>query len=406
MAAEAWLSIIGIGEDGLEDCSESTRRLLAQARRVFGGPRHLALAGIEPERAEPWPVPFDIGPLLAWRGQPVVALVSGDPFWFGAGSVLARALPRQEWQAVPAPSTFTLAASALGWPLEEVRCLGLHAQPLRTLWPQLGRGRRLLCLLRDEAALQAALALLREEGFGASTAWALQRLGGPRQRVERFVIRDGAPTGLQAPLALALDLHDGPEGLPACAGLPDALFEHDGQLTKAPMRALTLQALAPRPGQRLWDLGAGSGSVSIEWCLAGGVAEAVERDAARAERVQRNAERFGLTPRLRVWPGEALATLAQLPEPQAVFVGGGMDEPLWRSLQPRLPAGCRVVVNAVTTATQALLAQLHERHGGQLRQIALAEAQPLGPQQGFVPWRPQWQWVWQVPSAEAGGVFR
>lgn len=403
MADEAWLSIIGIGEDGLGGCSESSRRLLARARRVFGGLRHLALAGIEPERAEPWPVPFDIGPLLAWRGQPVVALVSGDPFWFGAGSVLARALPRHEWQAIPAPSTFAWAASALGWPLEEVRCLGLHAQPLRALWPHLGKGRRLLCLLRDEAALLAAVAMLREEGFGDSSAWALQRLGGPQQRIERFVIRDGAPSGLQAPLALALDLHDGPEGLPACAGLPDELFEHDGQLTKAPMRALTLQALAPRPGQRLWDLGAGSGSVSIEWCLAGGVAEAVERDAARVERLQRNAQRFGVVPRLRVWHGEASDLLAQLPAPQAVFVGGGMDAALWQVLRPRLPSGCRVVVNAVTTATQAWLAQLHERFGGQLRHIALAEAKPLGRQQGFVPWRPQWQWIWQAPGAEPEG---
>jgi len=389
--AEAWLSIIGIGEDGLAGLSDGSRAALDSARHVFGGPRHLALAGVG-ERGIAWGVPFDIRPVLALRGQPVVVLASGDPFWFGAGGSVCQHLAAGEWTAFPVPSTFSRASAVLGWRLETVQCLGLHATPLAAVRPVLRRGQRLICLVRDGDALRALAALVSDHGYGASSAWALERLGGPHERIHPFRLDAPDLPALDAPVALALDLQEGPPGLPASHGLPDDLFAHDGQITKAPMRALTLRALAPRPGECLWDLGAGSGSVSVEWCLAGGQSHAVERSPERATNIRRNAEQLGVPHRLQVHHAASIDVLATLPAADAVFVGGGFGAELFEALRPVLRPGCRLVVNGVTLETEALLLQLHAQHGGELLQVSLAQAQPLGGLRGWQPARPVVQW--------------
>ncbi|MFO6421596.1 precorrin-6Y C5,15-methyltransferase (decarboxylating) subunit CbiT [Hylemonella sp. W303a] len=389
--AEAWLSIIGMGEEGLAGLSDGSRAALASARHVFGGARHLALAGVA-ARGIPWNVPFDVAPVLALRGQAVAVLASGDPFWFGAGGSLTPHLDAGEWVAYPAPSTFSLAAAALGWRLETLTCLGLHALPLTAVRPSLRRGQRLICLVRDGEALLALAQMVCDHGFGASPGWALERLGGPHERIQRFRLDTPDLPALQAPVALALDLHEGPPGLPASAGLPDEWFVHDGQITKSPVRALTLRALAPRPGECLWDLGAGSGSVSVEWCLAGGVAHAVERSPSRVANIHRNAEQLGVPHRLRVHHADSLDVLTTLPAADAVFVGGGLDVPLFDALRAVLRPGCRLVANSVTLETETLLTQWHERHGGDLLQVSLAQAQPLGSLRGWQPARPVVQW--------------
>ncbi len=380
-----------MGEDGLAGLGDGSRAALAAARHVFGGPRHLALASVG-ARGTAWGVPFDVQPVLALRGQPVVVLASGDPFWFGAGGSLAQHLQPGEWTAHAQPSTFSRAAAALGWRLEQTACLGLHAQPLAAVRPWLRRGQRLICLVRDSEALLALAALVSSHGFGASSGWALERLGGPHERIRRWRLAAPDLPGLEAPLALALDLHDGPPGLPASSGLPDELFAHDGQITKSPMRALTLRALAPRPGECLWDLGAGSGSVSVEWCLAGGVSHAVERSPDRAANIHRNAEQLGVPHRLQVHQAASIDALATLPAADAVFVGGGFDGALFEALRALVQPGCRLVVNGVTLETEALLLQLHARHGGELLQVSLAQAQPLGGLRGWQPARPVVQW--------------
>lgn len=396
MARRPWLTLIGVGEDGLAGLPDYSREAIARAERIFGGKRHLALVGAG-ERGEAWPTPFDIAPVLAWRGRPVVVLASGDPFWYGVGGTLAAHLGPEEWVAYPAPSTFSFAAARLGWRLEETVCLGLHAQPLSELRRWLRRGARLIVLVRDETSLKAAAALACQEGFGKSRGWVLQRLGGPAEQVIPFPLADHAALPpLQAPLALAFALDEGPAGLPATPGLPDAAFLHDGQITKAPMRALTLAALAPRPGEWLWDLGAGSGSISVEWCLAGGYAHAVEWRTDRAERIAQNSERFGVASRLQVHQGENKTVIGTLPRPDAVFVGGGFDESLFAALRRTLPTGCRLVVNAVTLATTALLHQLYEALGGELWQFTLTQAQPLGPGHAWQPVRPWVQWRWEI----------
>lgn len=393
IVSEPWLTIIGLGEDGLDGLSEASRSALSGATAVFGGPRHLALAEAGPTGI-PWPVPFDTAPLLERRGLATVALVSGDPFWFGAGSTLAEALDPDEWRAFPGVSTYSLAAAQLGWRLEHTTCLGLHATSFAPLRAALSRYGRAIALLRDGSAPAELAAWLEDHGFGAVTLHVLEALGGPRARVrslaaDRFDLDD-----IHAPVAVAIDGQGlGPgAGLPRTPGLPDDLFDNDGQLTKRPIRALTLSALAPRAGEMLWDLGAGSGSVAIEWCLAGGRASAVEAKAERAERLSRNVATFGLGSRIKIYPSRSEDVLPALPAPDAVFVGGGGSEALFAQIIEAVPPGCRLVANAVALETETLLISLHATHGGTLHRFETAEAQPLGGKLGWTPARAIVQW--------------
>lgn len=371
--------------------SEASRNALVDAEFVFGGLRHLALAAVG-ERGRPWPVPFSVDPVLALRGRRVAVLASGDPFWHGVGAVLAARLALGEWRAHAAPSSFSLAAARLGWSIETTACLGLHAAPIESLRRHLQDGARLICLMRDGAACGALAVYLAAQGFGASRLHILEALGGPR---ERWRMVDAAGYDLAdviAPVAMGIEVAGGP-GLPCTPGLPDDLFAHDGQITKRPIRALTLAALAPRPGEMLWDLGAGSGSIAIEWCLAGGGrAVAVERRADRRAALRGNIAAFGLGPRIAVAEGDWPGLLADLPPCDAVFVGGGLSAEGLDHLWSRLRPGARLVANAVTLETEALLTLAAGRHGGALLRIELAGAAPLGAFRGWVPARPVVQW--------------
>jgi precorrin-6B C5,15-methyltransferase / cobalt-precorrin-6B C5,C15-methyltransferase len=388
--AEPWLTIIGIGEDGLSGLSEASRKALAKADVVFGGERHLKLADIG-GRGKPWPVPFDIAPVLACRGRPTVVLASGDPFWHGAGSALAAPLSRGEWIAHPAPSTFSLAAARLGWALEETICIALHAAPFERLVPPLARGARVICLVRDGRAAADLAQWFTTRGWGASRLWALSALGGPREHIVESRASDYVDSSAPSPLAIAL-LADGAAGLPRCSGLSDDLFAHDGQISKRPMRALALSALAPRSNELLWDIGAGSGSISVEWALAGGRALAIEAREDRAANIRANAAAFGLAHRIKIVTGRAPDILAGLEKPDAVFFGGGLDAAMFERVWESLSSHARVVAHSVTLETETLLTELHSRHGGALVRIEIAHAASLG---GFRSWeasRPVVQW--------------
>ncbi len=388
--SDRWLSIIGLGEEGLAGLCDASRSALDAADSVFGGPRHLALAEVG-ARGQPWPVPFDVAPVLARRGQRVAVLASGDPFWFGVGGSLSEHLPANEWQVFPAPSTFSLAAARLGWRLENTACFGLHATPFASTRSALHSGQRLICLLRDGAAVGEFAHWLVEQGLGASGLWVLEALGGPHERVRPTTALGFDFSDVRAPVAVALEVA-GAAGLPRSAGLPDARFAHDGQITKSPIRALTLAALAPRPGLHLWDIGAGSGSVSVEWCLAGGHATAIEQHASRVANIHSNGDRFGLGKSLTVIEGTAPDALRGLAPPNAIFVGGGFNATLFEALKTRAAPVCRLVVNAVTLETEAVLAMLHAAQGGDMLRIELAHAAPLGRMRGWVPARPVVQW--------------
>lgn len=390
--SDPWLTIIGLGEDGLAGLSEASRAALTRAEIIFGGPRHLDLVAAG-ARGRAWPVPFSTGPVLAEKGRRAVVLASGDPFWFGAGGSLSASLPPADWTCHPAPSTFSLAAAQLGWRLEEVLCFGLHAAPVTRIRPVLARGQRLICLMRDGAAVSEMAAWLSGQGFGASQLTVLEALGGPRQRARTVQAQDYGLADVAHPVALAI-VAQGARGLPRSTGLPDALFLSDGVMTKQPVRALTLSALAPRAGEVLWDLGAGSGSVSVEWCLAapGARAQAVESRADRAEIIRANAAGFGLDHRLSVTQADWPSMLGDLPTPDAVFVGGGADLAGIETIFALVPPGTRIVVNAVTIDTEMALLAARDRFGGTLMRFDLAEAAPLGRMTGWLPARPVVQW--------------
>jgi precorrin-6B C5,15-methyltransferase / cobalt-precorrin-6B C5,C15-methyltransferase len=390
LATDPWIWIIGIGEDGLNGLSQSSRDALARAEIVFGGPRHLKLAEVG-ARGRPWPAPFSVDPVLDCRSRRVAVLASGDPFWHGAGGSLAAHLTPSEWIAFPAPSTFSLAATRLGWRLEDVNCLGLHAAPFETLLPHLAPAQKAICLLRDGAAAGDLAAWLTHKGFGKSLLSVMESLGGPAERIRTTEAASFDLADVTAPVAAAI-VPAGAAGLPRTAGLPDDAFIHDGQITKRPVRALTLSALAPRVGQMLWDIGAGSGSISVEWCLAGGKALAIEARSDRAGNIRANAAAFGVADRLTVIEGEAPAGLEKLVTPNAVFVGGGGDQALFDAVWTIIPRGTRLVANAVTLETEVLLLLEQKRRGGELMRIELSQAAPLGNMRGWVSARPLLQW--------------
>lgn len=376
------------------------RALVERAEIVFGGLRHLELAGsIIRGEARPWPSPFDVSGVLAERGRRVVVLASGDPMLHGVGATLLRRMPPEEALVVPAPSAFSLAAARLGWPLEGTATISLHGRPVELLRPHLHPGGRILALTSDGAGPASIAGLLRD-GFADTRLTVLEALGGARERIRTTTAAEFALTGI-APLnlvALEVVASPGARFLTRAPGLPDAFFEHDGQLTKREIRAVTLSALAPRRGALLWDVGAGAGSVGIEWMLADPSmrAIAVEARADRAERVRRNALALGV-PGLVLVEGEAPAALQGLESPDAIFLGGGAGDALDAALAVLKPGG-RLVANAVTLETEALLLARHAAAGGELIRLAVSRAEPVG---GLTGWRaamPVTQWVWDKPA--------
>jgi precorrin-6B C5,15-methyltransferase / cobalt-precorrin-6B C5,C15-methyltransferase len=403
-ASRRWLSIVGIGEDGVDGLSPVARGLISGAEIVFGGKRHLGLAAaLIRGAARPWPSPFDraVAEVLAQRGRQVCVLASGDPFVYGVGAVLARHVAREHMVVVPAPSAFSLAAARLGWALPETALVSLHGRALDLVRPHLQPGARVLALTSDGAAPAALARLVAELGFGASRLTVLEALGGPRERVraataERF---DLAAIGDLNTVAIEVVAGAGARIIARAAGLPDSMFVHDGQITKREIRAVTLSALAPRHGELLWDIGAGAGSVAIEWMLADASlrAIAIEARADRAARIHRNAAAFGV-PGLEVVEGTAPAALAGLPAPAAIFIGGGAsDEGTIDAAIAALGPGGRLVINAVTLATEAQLIARHGKLGGELTRIAIARADAIGNKTGWRPAMPVTQWAWVKP---------
>lgn len=394
-----WLAVIGIGEDGVAGLAPAAAALVTTAGLVLGGARHLALAAplIRGER-QSWPSPMtDALPgLLARRGRPTCVLASGDPNWFGVGRLLAAHIDPTEMAVWPAPSAFSLACARLGWSLQDVTALSFCGRPLDAVIPRLQPGRRLLCLSADQGTPAALAKLLDAHGFGPSAVTVLEALGGPQERWRTVSAAGFDLTGI-APLnlvAVALAAAPGRRGLSLAGGLDDALFEHDGQLTKREVRAVTLSSLAPNAGELLWDIGCGSGAIAIEWLLRhpAMAAIAVEAQAERAARAARNALALGAG-RLTVVAGPAPQALEGLPAPDAVFIGGGLTatglvEAAWAGLKP----GGRLVANSVTLEGDAVLAAQLARLGGDLTRIGVARLDRIGGLHGFRPAMTVTQW--------------
>ncbi|WP_346618613.1 precorrin-6y C5,15-methyltransferase (decarboxylating) subunit CbiE [Blastococcus montanus] len=384
--------VVGIGADGWDGLSPAARRSIEAADVLRGSARQLALVppGVAAERV-PWPSP--LAPALralpgAHPGRRVVVLASGDPMLSGIGTSLVRLLGPGAVDVVPHPSSVTLACARLGWAVEETQVVSVVGRPVELVVPHATPGRRVLVLGSDGSTPAAVAALLAEHGLGASRLTALAQLGGPAERAVTGTAA-GWPYPETDPLvitAVEVVADPGTVPLPTVPGLPDDAYEHDGQLTKRDVRAVTLARLAPLPGQLLWDVGAGAGSIGIEWLRThpscGAVA--IEAHPDRAARVRRNAVRLGV-PGLDVVEGRAPEALAGLPAPDAVFVGGGATAPgVLDACWDALPAGGRLVVNAVTLESEAVLADRYARSGGELVRLGVAHGTPVG---GFTGWK-------------------
>jgi precorrin-6Y C5,15-methyltransferase (decarboxylating) len=392
-----WLTLIGIGEDGIEGLSVAARRLIAEAELVVGGKRHLALAGAFPGEALAWPSPLtDAFPaILARRGRKVVVLASGDPFCHGVGSTLIGHIGVEEMICLPASSAFSLAAARLGWAQQDCALVSLHGHALERVIRHLQPKARILALSWDGTTPRKLAALLTERGMGRSRLIVCEAMGGRRERLMRVVAEEFAIEAIDPLNTVGIEVEAGTDAkvLPLSCGLPDELFENDGQLTKRDIRAMTLSALSPRKGELLWDIGAGSGSIGIEWMLRHpqNRAVAIEARADRAARIAHNAVALGV-PELSVVEGNAPEALAGLPRPDAVFIGGGATEAVLDAAWPKLLNGGRLVVNAVTVETQGLLMRRHGSHGGELTLMQIAQAAPLGSHQTLRPGLPVMRW--------------
>ncbi|MGV9387721.1 precorrin-6y C5,15-methyltransferase (decarboxylating) subunit CbiE [Streptomyces olivaceus] len=415
-APTAAVLVVGIGADGWEGLPDASRRALLDAEVVLGGPRQLDL--LPPECAAervPWPSPLRPavpGLLAAHADRRIAVLASGDPMFHGIGRTLTEVLGPGAVHVLPHPSSVSHACARLGWPVEDVQVVTLVGRPTARLAAALHDGRRLLVLSADAGTPGEIAALLRDRGFGPSRMRVLEQLGGVKERTGEAGTADGwperpAPDPLNI-VAVECRRAPGALRLGAVPGLPDEAFEHDGQLTKRHVRAATLGALAPAPGELLWDVGGGSGSIAAEWMRTHPSCRAVtvERDPVRAERIVRNADRLGV-PGLRVVTGAAPGALTGLPRPDAVFVGGGLTAPgLLQACWDALPVGGRLVANTVTLESEALLADARRRHGGELVRLAVAHAVPVG---GFTGWRqamPVTQWAVEKTPEKSPGADR
>ena len=398
-----WLAIVGIGEDGAEGLSPAARALIANAKLVIGGKRHFALAdGLPSGERMTWPSPIaeSISAILAHRGEPVAVLASGDPYCFGVGAMLSAHIPAEETICVPAPSSLSLACARLGWALDDVAAVSLCGRTIETLAPSLQPKRRVLALSADPTTPAAVARYLAQRGFGQSTLHVLEALGGPRERIrsttaDRFGFNDVEALNL---VAIEVEAGAGAKVIPLSTGLPDDMFEHDGQITKREIRAVTLSSLAPRAGELLWDIGCGSGSIAIEWLLRHPSTQAigVERDPLRAARAARNAAELGV-PRLEMVTGEALPALDALSVPDTIFIGGGGEPALIDKAYAALNPGGRIVANAVTLDTERVVLAAQRKFGGTLTRLSVERLDVVGGKQAFRPAMTVTQWTAAKP---------
>lgn len=393
-----WLSIIGMGEDGIEGLSPRARSLLAGAAVIVGSKRLLALTGATKAEQQEWPQPFSavVHRIKPLRGRATVVLATGDPLNYGVARKLMEIVPFAEMEIVPHLSSFSLAAARMGWPLGDCDTITLHGRPAAHLEAFIQPDVRLLALTADATTIPEIAGRLEARGYGASEITVLENMGGPRESRASFRA-DDLPQHTFSDLntlAIWCRARPGAALLPRVPGLPDETYVHDGQITKREVRAATLAALSPYPDGLLWDVGAGCGSIAIEWMRAarGARAIAFESHAERLKMIGENADRLG-TPRLAVIAGEAPASLAGQPRPDAVFIGGGMGVPgvfeeSWAALKPQ----GRMVANVVTLEGELHLVDLQEKHGGDLVRIEISHFARIGSLRALKPRMPVLQW--------------
>ncbi len=390
-----WLTIIGIGESGLQYLADVSQNRLESADIIIGPPRHLRLLGLSGSKVLEWPVPFSDGLKLLdkYRGKKVVVLVSGDPFWYGAAATILRKFSFDDIEVFPGPSTFGWAAARMGWSIEDISCVGLHAKPAEHIRSLIAPKRKILALMRDGDQVKSLAHYLSNLGFGQTKIHVLEALGGNNERIREIVAEEYNLVDVKHPVCLAICVDGLGSAIPLSTGIDDNFFETDGQITKSQIRALTITALAPQYGQHLWDLGAGSGSVSIEWLMRDKslYATAVERDPSRCAIIKQNVNNLGLD-NLSLHKGSNMEVIMTLKPPDAVFVGGGLTKELMKKLWAIVPRKTRFVANSVTLETETILQDALNEYGGNLIRIDISTARAIGSKNLWQPAYPITQW--------------
>ena len=386
---EPWLHIIGIGEDGMVGLSPTARRLVEEADVIVGGDRHHRLGdNVSAERLS-WPSPFDamISTLQGLKGRRAVVLVTGDPLWYSVGARIAREIDPADLVFHPQLSAFQWAACRMGWSVADVETVTVHGRPAEQIIPRLAPKVRMIVLTKDETTPRTVAEILRDRGYAPSRMTVLANLGGTAEERHDGSAADRWEADGMPPfhvLAIDCQAETGISVLPRGPGLPDTAFRHDGKMTKRDVRAVTVAKLWPRRRALLWDVGAGSGSVAIEWMRTAPDAEAIaiEPVAERRAIMEHNATTLGV-PRLKIVDGRAPEALAGLPPPDAVFIGGGLSEEVFDICRAAIAPHGTLVINAVTLESEAMLMMLHARHGGDLIRLSVAHAEPVGPYRGW-----------------------
>lgn len=394
--SKVWLNIVGIGEDGVAGLSQTARSAVDNADILIGGARHHALTGdIKAERLR-WPSPFDAltEAIENLRGKQVCVVVTGDPVWYSAGVKIASHFKADEVCIHPHVSAFQLAASRMGWALQDVTTHTVHGRPIEAVLPEILPGARLVLLTHDANTPAQIAGLLVQQGFGRSWITALSHMGGPDETRVDDTANDwsGRPEDFHT-LCIECIADTDTQVLPRGPGLPDDAFEHDGKMTKSDIRAISLSRLAPGPGELLWDVGCGCGSVAIEWMRMARNTRAIGLDphADRRAMAHRNALKLGV-PSLQLVDAIAPAGLAGLDAPDAVFIGGGLSIATVDVCLSVLKPHGRLVANAVTLESEQILSALFDHHGGHLVRLSVARAEPVGSYHGWKPFMPVTQW--------------
>ncbi len=392
-----WLTVIGIGEDGLSGISLSARSLIDTAEILVGGDRHLAMLPEDQRSRLVWTSPIDatIQQIINYRNKPVCVLASGDPLWFGISTTLLKKIPIEEISIIPSPSTFSLICARLGWSLNEVETLSLCGRPASLLQTYIYPNAKLLILSSGKKTPKIVAEMLCDRNFSNSKIIVLEHLNGTKERIISCLANHWQSFPECADLnAIAVECTPNPDAkiLSRMVGLPDDVYHHDGQLTKREVRAITLSALAPNAGELLWDVGAGCGSISIEWMRSHPRCQAIAIEKSRTHFIAENAIALG-TPNLKIVKGKAPEVLQGLPTPNAIFIGGGANIPdLFETCWESLRSQGRLVVNVVTLEGEQKLFQWQQKYGGTLTQISISRAEAIGSFLGWKPMRPVTQW--------------
>ena len=397
MTSQKWLAIIGIGEDGLSGLSSIARSLIDTAEILVGGDRHLDMLPADMRSRLVWAFPIEstIQQIISCRGKSVCVLASGDPLWFGIGTTLLKKIPMEEIVIIPSPSTFSLICARLGWSLNEVETLSLCGRPASLLHTYIYPNAKLLILSSGEKTPEIVANILCDRNFSNSKITVLEHLDGEKERITSNIASQYQNFPEFANLnAIAVECISNPDAkiLSRIVGLSDDVYHHDGQLTKCEVRAITLSALAPNAGELLWDVGAGCGSIAIEWMRSHPRCQAIAIEKSRTHFISENAIALG-TPNLKIIEGKAPEILQGLPTPDAIFIGGGATVPyLFETCWENLRSHGRLVANIVTLEGEQKLFQWQQKYGGTLTQISISRAEAIGAFLGWKPMRPVTQW--------------